>query len=340
MGAPTRPRCSDASRLRDDPLIGTAPPAMQWLLVEQDSGWGREALTSLDAPASVRSHLERAMSESGTRLQLIRRTGRRTPQEAAAPRRWFVVGIGTPGTVCGGTLDDGWAPVIEALHAPEHGPTDEGQALDPSARVPTTDDTDATEDTDEGFSARPAQGRPRFVLVCTNGRHDMCCAVRGRPVAAALAARWPDDVWECTHTGGDRFAGNVVVLPEGVVYGSLDQDSAVAVLDAHHCGRLTHEAIPRHLRGFVGFRPVEQAARAVLTPHLSEVGLPPWDRESVAAATTRSGDSWSVRVTLDGHLFSTVTGHDEIRPAQHLTCSATAVSRARVPVVDDVRSAL
>ena len=41
----------------------------------------------------------------------------------------------------------------------------------------------------------PAEGwavvdEPLF-LVCTHGRHDRCCALRGRPVAAALAARHP-----------------------------------------------------------------------------------------------------------------------------------------------------
>jgi hypothetical protein len=47
-------------------------------------------------------------------------------------------------------------------------------------------------------------------LVCTHGRHDACCAVRGRPVAAALAAAYPERTWECSHIGGDRFAANVV----------------------------------------------------------------------------------------------------------------------------------
>ena len=65
------------------------------------------------------------------------------------------------------------------------------------------------------------------MLVCTHGVHDTCCAIRGRPVAAALAAEWPGQVWECSHVGGDRFAPNVVVLPDGFYYGNLDPESAV-----------------------------------------------------------------------------------------------------------------
>ena len=49
-------------------------------------------------------------------------------------------------------------------------------------------------------------------LVCAHGRHDTCCAVRGRPIAAALAAAHPRRVWECSHVGGCRFAPAVVLL--------------------------------------------------------------------------------------------------------------------------------
>lgn len=313
-----RQRCSDSARLRDDPRIGTAPPAMRWMLVEQNGGWGRDALTSLDAPAVVRSHLERALAESGARLQLIRRPGRVGPEREGAPRRWFVVDVGAGGVVAqgivgvGGTDGERAASVAAALQSPV-----------------------------DGLSAgRPRDDR-RFVLVCTNGRHDVCCAVRGRPVAAALAALRPDDVWETTHTGGDRFASNLVMLPEGVVYGGLDPGSAVAALDEHDAlGRVsaptTNSAFPRHLRGFVGLLPAEQAARAALAPQLSEAGLAPWNRERLTAKHSRDGNEWTCTFRLDGKPWATVTGHDEIRPAQHLTCSATAVSRARVPVVDEI----
>src|SRR4029077_12254138 len=62
-----------------------------------------------------------------------------------------------------------------------------------------------------------------LVLVCTHGRHDACCAERGRPRAAAMSALRRDAVWECSHLGGDRFAGNVLVLPEGLGYGQVTE---------------------------------------------------------------------------------------------------------------------
>ena len=78
-----------------------------------------------------------------------------------------------------------------------------------------------------------------LVLVCTNGRHDACCATFGRPLARDLrqsAAR--DDVWECSHIGGDRFAGNLVILPEGLYFGRCDGASAQRVIEDYRRGAI------------------------------------------------------------------------------------------------------
>src|SRR5690606_7696048 len=84
--------------------------------------------------------------------------------------------------------------------------------------------------------------------VCTHGRHDACCAERGRPVAAALEAAHPEQTWEVSHIGGDRFAANMVVLPHGLYYGRLDAVSALGVAGTHLAGGLDLD----HLRGRSG----------------------------------------------------------------------------------------
>ena len=50
-------------------------------------------------------------------------------------------------------------------------------------------------------------------------------AGRSRP---ALAAAHPEETWEVSHIGGDRFAGNLLVLPHGLYYGRLDPATALA----------------------------------------------------------------------------------------------------------------
>jgi (2Fe-2S) ferredoxin len=95
-----------------------------------------------------------------------------------------------------------------------------------------------------------------FYLVCTNGRRDVCCGLAGRELARALAPELGDRLWETSHVGGHRFAPNLVCLPEGLVYGRLDADSAHRVVAAHREGRVVLE----HLRGRTSLEPEAQAA--------------------------------------------------------------------------------
>ena len=103
-----------------------------------------------------------------------------------------------------------------------------------------------------------------MVLVCTHGTRDACCAVRGRPIVATLARALPEEVWECTHLGGHRFAGTLLSLPDGACFGRLEPATAVEVVTSHRAGR-TDAA---HLRGTTRWEPAVQAALvAALAAH-------------------------------------------------------------------------
>jgi (2Fe-2S) ferredoxin len=162
-----------------------------------------------------------------------------------------------------------------------------------------------------------------MALVCTHAKHDVCCAVRGRPIAAELARRWPDLVWECSHLGGDRFAGNVVMLPDSVFYGGLDADGAQRVVADHLAGEVDLE----HFRGSgTQTSPAQAAMLALLRRHgarrledLTVVGVHP------------TGDGvWEVRVdgrgSLPAHTVLTVERH--WREPERLTCNALRASTA------------
>ncbi len=97
----------------------------------------------------------------------------------------------------------------------------------------------------------PAFGRPvgaPLFLVCAHGRRDVCCARLGGPLARALAARHPGQVWETTHVGGHRYAANLVILPHGLYYGPVDEDFAAAAIAAYQHGEIT----PARYRGRAG----------------------------------------------------------------------------------------
>ena len=63
-------------------------------------------------------------------------------------------------------------------------------------------------------------------------------------------------MWECSHIGGDRFAGNLVLLPDSLYFGHVDVAGAERVLAAHDAGRLDLA----NFRGRSTFRLAEQAA--------------------------------------------------------------------------------
>jgi (2Fe-2S) ferredoxin len=156
--------------------------------------------------------------------------------------------------------------------------------------------------------------RDPLYLVCTNSRHDPCCAEYGLPVARALRHTIGLRAWECSHIGGDRFAGNLACLPDGIFYGQLDPDSAVRAVAAHEDGRLLLE----HYRGRSAWPFAVQAAdslarRALDLHHLDDLRF---------VATHREGSDHQVRFDLaDGRavLVSVREGRAE---AHALTCGA------------------
>ena len=105
--------------------------------------------------------------------------------------------------------------------------------------------------------------------MCTHGKHDACCAEQGRPIAATLSAAYPEETWEVSHIGGDRFAGNALVLPYGLYLGRLDPASAAAAAAEVLGGRLPLDV----LRGRSCLPMPAQAAEIALFRHLGETAM-------------------------------------------------------------------
>lgn len=205
--ASERFRCTPASLERDEPIAGTATHVRTWLLLEHSGPWGRTALRDARLPDGLGTHLQQVARRHRAKVLLIRRPG--------------------------AARDAGRLNVFAAYSDPAHPRLEHGTVRD--AREVT--DLDLGELRRGGSAGLRAVEEPIF-CVCTNGRHDACCAEFGRPAAVALHARHPDQTWEISHVGGDRFAGNMVVLPDGLYYGRLDAASAVAAAKAHLSGRL------------------------------------------------------------------------------------------------------
>jgi hypothetical protein len=202
-------------------MLGTAFPAARVLLIEQPGPWGRHALTESHLDPSVAQALIDRANRHGIRILTIRRPGR----AAQASRRAWGLADCRPGQA--------------QLRWGTFGP-----------------DAELLDLTLDGSDGTPAS-RPSY-FVCAHSKHDACCALRGRPVAAALHEERPDQVWECSHA-------NVLVLPDGLLYGRVLPYAAPEFVAAVDAG----EVIGALLRGRVGLPSVAQAALAYAFDHLA-----------------------------------------------------------------------
>jgi hypothetical protein len=235
----TRFRCAVASLERAEPVAGTATHVRTWLLLEHVGPWGSTALLDARLPDGLGQELRRRARDHRAKILLIRRFS--SQPDSADGLRVFAA------------YADPVAPRVES-----------GLVTDPREVL----DLDLGALRTGGTSGLPAYDGDLY-CVCTNGRHDACCAEMGRPVAAALSAEHPEETWEVSHVGGDRFAGNMVLLPHGLYYGRLDPGSALDVVAAHRDGRLHLD----RLRGRSSFPMAAQAAEIALRRKLGLAGI-------------------------------------------------------------------
>jgi hypothetical protein len=289
-GRPGRSRPDACSVLWDDAqasALGSAPGATFWVALEQNGPWGAQAARQSHLDPDLGEALDRLCRDAGGRFVLIRRPGSHAdlhdgdPGKVGSRRLYLAGGLAGRPWLLEADLDD---PVsltrlgqveLDALAAGDLGVVQ--QAL-PETRLSTSP----------------------VLLICTNTKRDICCSVRGRPVALESAAQRPGRVWECSHTGGHRFAPTGVLLPHGQAFARLTGASAVAVLDASVEGEVPAELLgAAHDRGRSHLSAPAQAAESVVRQQIREPGLTTLS----ATATPAPGQdhTWQCRVShLDG----------------------------------------
>jgi hypothetical protein len=293
-------RCSADSLLRGDDLAGTASTVRAFLLVENPGPWGVEALRDARLPDGLGHAVGHAAAEAKVRPLLVRRPDRQPHQDGIR--------------------------VFAAYAHPERPWVESTVLADPHALL----DLDL-----QALGAGRSPGLTPYdgslLCVCTHGRHDACCAERGRPVVGALGLAHPDETWEVSHIGGDRFSGNLLVLPHGFYYGRLTPDAALAVADAHADGALDLE----HLRGRSGYSMPVQFAEIALRRELGEtrdralrlVGRTSEDHVTRAVFDVE-GSTWLVQVrTVPGAELAQLTcraSRDNPIPAHEVLSIARA----------------
>jgi hypothetical protein len=292
-------RCAVASEARTESMAGTASTVRSFLLVEHPGPWGVDVLRDARLPDGIGPELAARTQATRTKVVMIRRPG--GSSRASAGVRVFAA----------------------YTHHSE-----------PWVETAVLDDLHGVHDLDlEALAAGRSMGldvhRAPVLAVCTHGRHDTCCAERGRPVAAGLATAFPEETWEASHIGGDRFAANLLVLPYGLYFGRLDPVSARGVARLLAAGELDLD----HLRGRSGLATPLQAAEIALRRYVDERRLDTVrfvsrevDGERTEAVFDVAGRRYAVRVTS--------TRGDDV---QLLTCRALRENPVLHHVVDQIR---
>ena len=169
-----------------------------------------------------------------------------------------------------------------------------------------------------------------LVAVCAHGKHDQCCAVRGRGATAAIAAEYPEMTWECSHLGGDRFAATMLVLPEGLCYGRVDSTESADLVRLYLDGRLDN----RFLRGRTSLPHAVQAAQYFAREAYGDdriASLSPLDveRSEHKIRVVLSGDSGPIEVSLKEEMSEPLLSQ----------CQATVPGPVRIFTLDSITSA-
>lgn len=279
--------CAAESRARNEPLPGTASRVRRWLLIEQWGSWGRDALLESQIDADLARAIDANARTHDVRVLLVRRPG----GGRGAPHRVFLA------------RSDRVHRWIEQLHLDDLSPL-----RDLDLGVLGSDDP-------------PGIGEPgpaNLHLVCTNGKHDPCCADFGRPVVRALRDAGVE-AWESSHVGGDRFAANVVCLPTGVYFGRVEPEDAARILEDHARGLLDLDTY----RGRSCYPPPMQAAEIFARRELDERRL---DALHFRSSTGDSNDALVVLDHSDGREVR-VRVVRERAEAEPLTCEDLTTSQ-------------
>ena len=279
MSSADRPFCAELSAANAESVGATASNVDRWILLEYRGLWSPDPLRGSMLDESVKAHLEELLSAPRSRLLFIRR-----PRSAHE------------GVFCFTALTRERGSQVVMRQLERH---DDLVGLDLFGA-------------DRG---EPLE-HPLFA-VCTHGKRDRCCARYGRPLYDAVADQVDREwVWQCTHVGGDRFAGNLVCFPEGLYFGRVGLGDVWPLLDDYLAGKI-------HLDRYRGrccypFRvqaAEEAVRRATGLTGLDDVRLVSSDGDLVTLEA--GGRSYEAEVT------------EELGEPSCLTCSSESLSRPR-----------
>jgi len=204
-------QCAVAAAERNEHLFATASQVRRWLLIEVRGTWPNDAIRGGPIGEHAGADWRTSLKARGLRPIAIRRDLQH--RDPDGPVTLFYV---------------------EAGHGPHHHGRTWRREIEHLGEL-----ADATDSAPAGWQ----QHTDPILLVCTHGRHDPCCATFGRPLVRHLHdGPYADNVWESSHVGGDRFAANLVMLPDSLYFGRVTAERVDHMIEDVRAGRLDLDA--------------------------------------------------------------------------------------------------
>ena len=285
---PGRARVCSAPRRRSRTRSrsrATASRVDTWILIEYRGLWAHDAVDGSTLSGELKAHLRAERTRlPHARILFVRRAERRG--------RDGLLGLRRP--------HDGERRPIRRLELERH------------------DDL-------IGVSTRRPPARPSITRSSSSARTASTTAA-APSTAARSTTRCCEQVedgwaWQSTHVGGDRFAGNLVVLADGVYYGRVEPSEAWPVLEAALDGRVH---LPRYRgRSCHGF-----AAQAAERSVREQTGYSESRRRERALRSTRDGEGWHALRSRPAERPTTSTCTASWARPTHLTCSTSPAQAA------------
>jgi hypothetical protein len=285
--------CAAVSSASAEPQSATASRIDTWIVLEYRGLWNRDVLGASRLSDDLKMHLREQLHILGpSRLLFVKKPNRR-----ALERRQVWFGTSTPRD--------------ERFYHLEVDHLEDLRGFDFAASLA------------EGELRGIPVGHP-LLVVCTHGKRDRCCAKNGGPLYDALCRETESDwVWQATHVGGDRFAGNVVVLPQALYYGRVQPPDVPALLQAHAAGRVDLD----RYRGRAAYTFATQAAEHAIREAVGLLGI---DDLTFVACKRTGDDAWRVRFRgPDGTVHEADIAAESADEPVYLTCGAAEPSRPR-----------
>lgn len=285
-----------SSREVDEQVGGTATTAYSWIALEVPKPWGRKALPESDLPEPVKSHLSTTADQlDGGRVLFITRDDRKQPERF----RMYLARSREEGSTLRLFEFEAYEELLEI---------DFSEAMD-----------------GQGKARLKPVDQPIY-LCCTNGKRDPCCARIGLAAYRSLAEEHPERIWQSSHQGGHRFAGNLIVLPHGLQYGRVEAHIAGQIFTAAERG----EILLANYRGRTLYEAPGQAAEYYLrTEHdlrgvddlrLASVESGESGRTSVRFEAPSEGTAWQLEMqeyTSDYLVFKTTGDEEQDHATRH-----------------------